>query len=88
MSGKGNCYDNAVVESFFATLKTEEVKGADYQTRQQAKTAIFSYVEGFYIKLHRLCLRLRYYVLAVTTRIECAVVETSSITVIITHSRA
>lgn len=48
MSGKGNCYDNAVVESFFATLKTEEVDGASYQTRQQAKTSIFSYLEGFY----------------------------------------
>ncbi len=48
MSGKGNCYDNAVVESFFATLKTEEVKDADYQTRQQATTSIFSYLEGFY----------------------------------------
>lgn len=48
MSGKGNCYDNAVVESFFATLKTEEVDGAHYETRQQAKTSIFSYLEGFY----------------------------------------
>jgi transposase InsO family protein len=48
MSGKGNCYDNAVVESFFATLKIEEVENADYQTRQQAKTSIFSYLEGFY----------------------------------------
>ncbi len=48
MSGRGNCYDNAVVESFFATLKTEEVEGASYQTRQQAKTSIFSYLEGFY----------------------------------------
>jgi len=48
MSGKGNCYDNAVVESFFATLKTEEVEGAHYETRQQAKTSIFSYLEGFY----------------------------------------
>ncbi len=48
MSGKGNCYDNAVVESFFATLKTEEIEDADYQTRQQAKTGIFSYLEGFY----------------------------------------
>lgn len=48
MSGKGNCYDNAVVESFFATLKTEEVDGAQYETRQQAKTSIFSYLEGFY----------------------------------------
>ncbi len=48
MSGKSKCYDNAVVESFFATLKIEEVEGADYQTRQQAKTTIFSYLEGFY----------------------------------------
>ena len=48
MSDRGNCYDNAVVESFFATLKTEEVDGASYQTRQQAKTSIFSYLEGFY----------------------------------------
>jgi putative transposase len=48
MSGKGNCYDNAVVESFFATLKTEEVNDASYETRQQAQTSIFSYIEGFY----------------------------------------
>jgi len=48
MSGKGNCYDNAVGESFFATLKTEEVEDAGYETRQQAKTSIFSYLEGFY----------------------------------------
>jgi putative transposase len=48
MSGKGNCYDNAVVESFFATLKSEEVEDADYQTRQQAKTNIISFLETFY----------------------------------------
>ena len=48
MSRKGNCYDNAVVESFFATLKTEEVVDSKYETRQQAKTSIFSYIEGFY----------------------------------------
>ena len=48
MSGKGNAYDNAVVESFFATLKTEEVDDVSYETRQQAKTSIFSYLEGFY----------------------------------------
>ena len=47
MSGKGNCYDNAVVESFFATLKTEAVEGAHYQTRQHARTSIFSYRRGF-----------------------------------------
>ena len=48
MSAKGNAYDNAVAESFFATLKTEEVEGVSYETRQQAKTSIFSYLEGFY----------------------------------------
>ncbi len=48
MSGRGHCYDNAVVESFFATLKTEEVEDAYYKTPQQAKTSIFSYIEGFY----------------------------------------
>ena len=53
MSGKGNCYDNACVESFFASLKTEEVEGATYETRQQAKTSIFSYIEGFYNQRRR-----------------------------------
>jgi putative transposase len=47
MSGKGNCYDNAIAESFFATLKTEEAD-APYETRQQGKTSIFSYIETFY----------------------------------------
>jgi putative transposase len=48
MSGKGNCYDNALAESFFATLKTEEVSATPYPTRQLAKTSIFSYIETFY----------------------------------------
>jgi transposase InsO family protein len=47
MSRKGNCYDNAVVESFFATLKAEEVNRNLYQTHQQAITSIYSYIEGF-----------------------------------------
>jgi transposase InsO family protein len=47
MSGKGNCYDNALAESFFATLKTEEAD-APYLTRQQAITSIFGYIETFY----------------------------------------
>jgi putative transposase len=47
MSGKGNCYDNAVAESFFATLKTEEAD-SPYLTRQQGITSIFSYIETFY----------------------------------------
>lgn len=48
MSRTGNCYDNAAMESFFATLKTEEVYPNIYQNRQQAKSSIFSYIEGFY----------------------------------------
>ena len=48
MSGTGNCYDNAVMESFFHTLKTEHVHFEHYLTRQQAKLSIFEYVEVFY----------------------------------------
>lgn len=48
MSGKGNCYDNAVMESFFATLKTELVHHERYATREQARASIFEYVEVFY----------------------------------------
>ena len=47
MSAKGNCYDNAMVESFFATLKTEEAD-KPYNTRKAAQTAIFDYIESFY----------------------------------------
>ena len=54
MSRLGNCWDNAVVESFFATLKTELCVTVDwYATRQAARTAIFEYVEGFYNRAHR-----------------------------------
>ncbi len=48
MSGKGNCYDNAVVESFFHTLKTELVYFEKYITREQARLSIFEYIEVFY----------------------------------------
>lgn len=48
MSGAGNCYDNAPMESFFALLKTELVHHQRYATRQQAKTSIFDYIEVFY----------------------------------------
>jgi putative transposase len=53
MSGRGNCYDNAPVESFFGTLKTELVNHAVYRTRQEAMTDIFFYLEGFYNRLRR-----------------------------------
>ena len=48
MSGKGNCYDNAVMESFFKTLKTELVYGQRYLTRDEAKKSIFEYIEVYY----------------------------------------
>jgi transposase InsO family protein len=51
MSRKGNCWDNAPMESFFATLKNELVHHQSYQTREQAKADIFAYIEGFYNRL-------------------------------------
>lgn len=48
MSGAGNCYDNAAMESFFATLKTECVYFENYQTPEEAKISIFDYTEIFY----------------------------------------
>jgi transposase InsO family protein len=48
MSGKGNCWDNACMESFWATLKTELVNDACYATREQARQSIFEYIEVFY----------------------------------------
>lgn len=53
MSGTGNCYDNAPMESFFAQLKTEWIYHCRYPSRQAAKTSIFAYIEGFY-NTHRL----------------------------------
>ena len=53
MSGRGNCYDNAVVESFFGTLKMERVFDTHYQTREAAKTDIFFYIEAFYNRRRR-----------------------------------
>lgn len=48
MSGTGNCYDNAVAESFFHTLKTEWIYFERYDNREQARRSIFEYVEVFY----------------------------------------
>ena len=48
MSRRANCYDNAVVESFFATLKTELIHRSTFLTRQQAAADIFDYIEVFY----------------------------------------
>lgn len=48
MSRKGNCYDNAPMESFWGKLKTEWLYGRKFKTRQEAKKAIFEYIELFY----------------------------------------
>lgn len=48
MSAKGKCYDNAMAESFFATLKLEAVYGRVFATRAQARMALFDYIEVFY----------------------------------------
>ncbi len=48
MSGKGKCYDNAMKESFFHTLKTELVYQQTYNTRKEAELSIFEYIEVFY----------------------------------------
>ncbi len=53
MSGKGNCYDNAAMESFFHTLKTEHVHFEHFKTWQQAQDSIFEYIEVFYNRKRR-----------------------------------
>jgi len=53
MSGKGTCYDNAVTESFFHTLKTELVYFEKYSTRSEAYQGIFEYIEIFYNRFGR-----------------------------------
>lgn len=53
MSRRGDCYDNAVTESFFGTLETELTGHRDYQNRPNAKTDIFEYIEAFYNRRRR-----------------------------------
>jgi putative transposase len=48
MSGKGYCYDNAAIETFFKTLKAELIWRHSWQTRQKATEALFKYINGFY----------------------------------------
>ena len=48
MSRRGNCWDNAVAESFWGTLKTELADEMDFASRSEARTVIFEYIEGFY----------------------------------------
>jgi transposase InsO family protein len=53
MSRRGNCWDNAVAESFFATFKVELAHDADWATREQARGKIFEYIEAFYNRQRR-----------------------------------
>lgn len=53
MSGKGNCYDNAQAESFFSRFKTELIEGGVFESPEQAKSEIFSYIEGYYNRIRR-----------------------------------
>ena len=48
MSGKGNCYDNSAVETFFKSLKAEMIWRRNWPTRRRAEAAIFQYINGFY----------------------------------------
>jgi putative transposase len=54
MSSTGNCYDNAITESFFATLKTELIHDKRYRSRNEARRSIFKYIEIFYnrVRIH------------------------------------
>jgi len=53
VSDTGSCYDNAVVESFFATLKRERVKRRKYRTHDEARADVFDYIERFYNRERR-----------------------------------
>ncbi|MFT6091039.1 MAG: transposase InsO family protein [Sulfitobacter sp.] len=48
MSGKGNCYNNAAVETFFKSIKAELIWRQSWQTPRQAEMAVFEYINGFY----------------------------------------
>lgn len=53
MSRRGNCYDNAVAESFFSSLKKERIRNHMYHTRDKARADIFDYIEVFYNRARR-----------------------------------
>ncbi len=53
MSRKGDCWDNAPMESFFASLKTEHVHQVRFRTRDEARAAVFEYIEIFYNRQRR-----------------------------------
>jgi transposase InsO family protein len=53
MSRKGNCWDNAVMESFFSRLKVELIYAENYRTVEQARSGIFDYIEVFHNRKRR-----------------------------------
>ena len=53
MSGRGNCYDNAQAESFFSRFKAELLEDGKFESVEQARTEIFSYIEGYYNRIRR-----------------------------------
>ena len=53
MSRQGNCWDNAVMESFYSRLKVELIYAEDYQTREEARMGTFEYIEVFYNRRRR-----------------------------------
>jgi putative transposase len=53
MSRRGNCWDNAVAESFFSSLKKERIRNRIYETRDLARADVFDYIEGFYNRRRR-----------------------------------
>ncbi len=53
MSRKGNCWDNAVMESFFARLKVELVYAQNYKSAEEAYSSLFEYIEVFYNRVRR-----------------------------------
>ena len=51
--GRRNCYDNAMVETFFKTIKSELILPVAWQSRQQAENAVARYIDGFYNPVRR-----------------------------------
>ncbi len=53
MGSKGDCFDNAAIESYHATLEKELLRGRSFRTRQEARTAIFDWIEAWYNRERR-----------------------------------
>ena len=53
VSGRGNCYDNSMVETFFKTIKSELIWSVVWQSCQQAENAVARYIDGFYNPVRR-----------------------------------